>query len=271
MPSLKLSMSDPNPPSPTPVAVPERLLLAELYPLCFNWEKPQPLKLRIHWDLVAAGYNLKAVRRALGAYCRRPSYQRALRVGATRLDLHGQPAGVVTEADVELARTSQVARAAAIRTSLSPNDTPLPKEYLVPGRLELTVKFSELPQPLSVQDGMKIGIQTGESIVTTILPPKVWRRLEQTVKAYPQWIAVLSGALGQHTDGEIALKHPTVQVFEKKAKPAVDSPAAAAGALAPAPAPASASALAPASAPAPAPALGYTKLTLKGRGTPKGS
>ena len=54
-------MSDPNPvvvdPTPDlpPVPAPERLLLAESFPLCFNWERPQPLKIDIHKDLVAGG------------------------------------------------------------------------------------------------------------------------------------------------------------------------------------------------------------------------
>ena len=52
-------------------------------------------------------------------------------------------------------------RVAAAREALPPNATPIPKEQLVPGRLELTVKFSDLPQPLPVQDGLKIGVQTG--------------------------------------------------------------------------------------------------------------
>ena len=90
----------------------------------------------------------------------------------------------------------------------------------MPGRLELTVKFSELPRPLHVQDGLKIGIQTGEGIVTAILPPKVWRTLEQAAQTYPQWVAALSGSLDHFAEGEIALKHPALQVFEKKAKPA---------------------------------------------------
>ena len=102
-----------------------------------------------------------------------------------------------------------------------PNATPLPKESLVPGRLELTVKFSELPQPLLVQDGLKIGVQTGEGIVTAILPAKVWRTLEQAAQTYPQWVAALSGSLDRFADGEIALKHPALQVFEKKARPEV--------------------------------------------------
>ena len=202
---------------------PERLLLAESFPLCFSWEQPQPLKLNIHQDLMAAGHDRVAVRRALGRYCQADRYRRTLQAGATRIDLQGQPAGVVTEPEAAHARnalTPRAARATATRAALPPNDIPLPKEHLVAGRLELTVKFSELPQPLSVQDGIKIGIQTGEGIVTAILPPKVWRTLEQAAQTYPQWVATLSGSLDHFAEGEIALKHPALQVFEKKAKPA---------------------------------------------------
>ena len=133
--------------------------------------------------------------------------------------MQGQPAGAVTEREAADARSRVEARATA-RAALPPNATPLPKESLVPAHLILTVKFSELPQPLPVQDGIKIGVQTGEGIVTAILPPKVWRTLERATQDYPQWVAALSGALERFADGEIALKHPAVQVFEKKAKPA---------------------------------------------------
>ena len=207
-------MSDPNPivvdPTPDlpPVPAPERLLLAESFPLCFNWERPQPLKINIHQDLMAAGHDRQAVRRALGRYCQADRYRRALQAGAPRIDLQGQPAGVVTEKEAAHARnalTPRAARVTAPRAALPPNDTPLPKEPLVPGRLELTVKFSELPRPLHVQDGLKIGIQTGEGIVTAILPPKVWRPLEQAAQTYPQWVAALSGSLDRHTGEEIVL------------------------------------------------------------------
>ena len=136
----------------------------------------------------------------------------------------------------------------------------------MPGRLELTVKFSELPQPLPVQGGLKIGIQTGEGIVTAILPPKIWRKLEQAAKDYPQWIAALSGSLARFTDEEIALQHPSVRVFGKSVRPESEP---AQGATAPTPT------LAPASkaperigpeAKASAAALSYPKLRLKERG-----
>jgi hypothetical protein len=80
------------------------------------------------------------------------------------------------------------------------------------------VKFSELPQPLRVQDGFKIGIQTEAGVVTAILPPALWRKLEQTTRQYPRWLAILSGTPKHLTGEDITLKHPTVQVFEKPAK-----------------------------------------------------
>jgi hypothetical protein len=66
---------------------------------------------------------------------------------------------------------------------------------------------------------MKLGIQTGEGIVTAILPTKVWRKLEQAAQDYLQWVAALSGSLDHFKDGDISLKHPALQIFEKKSKP----------------------------------------------------
>lgn len=218
------------------------LILTEQFPACFNWEKARPLKLGIHHDLVASNAAPSAltpveIKQTLARYCSRPRYWKSMREGAVRIDLHGQPAGVVTVAEAEQARYQLAvwnARKAGLpspdKTKFKllnpghhpdrvPNDTPLPKEHLVPGRLDLTVKFSELPKPLTVQSGIKIGIETGEGIVTAVLPTKVWRKLEQAAKDYPQWVAALSGSLDQFKDGEIKLKHPALHIFEKKPKP----------------------------------------------------
>ena len=251
-----LAMTDPNPvaadpvaagPGPTaapdPAPAPELPPLAEAYPACFDWERPRPLKLGIHKDLLAAGFGGAGVKpaeikRALGRYCNRARYRKTLRAGADRVDLDGQPAGAVTAEEAEAARADFAAwkaRKAGLpvpprprratssssqdQDTLPPDATPLPEENLVPGRLELTAKFSELPKPLPVQGGIKIGIETGEGTVTAILPAKVWRKLEQAAKDYPQWVAALSGSLERFADGEIALKHPALQIFEKKARP----------------------------------------------------
>jgi len=230
-------MTDQNPGVTPPVATTQPvsiiLLLAERFPACFNWENPQPLKIGIHKDLAAAGFleagvNSVNLKRALGRYCNRPRYRRTLREGKIRVDLQGQPAGAVTATEADLARATiaiwkarkegQPAPPYPGAAILPPNDTPLSEENLVPGRLELTVKFSELPQPLQVQGGIKIGIETPEGVVITILSPKVWRKLEQAAKDYSQWVAALNGLLDRVADGQVILKQPALQVFEKKNK-----------------------------------------------------
>lgn len=57
----------------------------------------RPLKIGIHEDLVASEpWPDKLVRRALACYVNLPRYLKAVRAGAERVDLAGQPAGAVT-------------------------------------------------------------------------------------------------------------------------------------------------------------------------------
>ena len=238
-------MTDPTP-APNAVSTPPADLapLFERFPACFDWADPKPLKIGISDDLLAsgalgAGVGVKALRRMLSGYCARPRYLKTLLEGATRVDLQGRPAGAVSAEDAESARGRMAARKARKKGLATPpaspatdrpagatrpsDDTPIPKEHLVPGRLELTVKFSEMPTPVTVETGVKIGVETGEGVVTAILPPKVWRKLEQAAKDYPAWVASVSGSLARFENGEIALKNPAVQVFEKKLKPPGDA------------------------------------------------
>ena len=133
----------------TPEA-PPRLDLAARYPACFNWQQPHPLKVGIREDLVAEGHPPKAIRRALGAYCSRVKYLKALRAATPRIDLHGQPSGTVTEADEAVAqakfagtwtppsRPGSAAPAGQPPPDL-PLDAPLSEDTIVTGRLELSV------------------------------------------------------------------------------------------------------------------------------------
>ena len=95
-------MTDPHPvvaePTPAPASATVLPALIEAYPACFDWENSRPLKIDIHQDLMAAGLGEARVKgadlqRALARYCHRPLYRWTLRAGATRVDLHGQPAG----------------------------------------------------------------------------------------------------------------------------------------------------------------------------------
>ncbi|SFX31002.1 ProQ/FINO family protein [Marinospirillum alkaliphilum] len=75
------------------------------YPKAFMPGQPQPLKIGIHEDLLAAdGGDMKKVRRALAGYVKVPRYLRCLKAGAVRLDLQGRNAGFVNAEEAEYAR-----------------------------------------------------------------------------------------------------------------------------------------------------------------------
>lgn len=87
----------------------ERLM--EAYPLAFRPpgdRSLKPLKLHIHKDLLSVvkdwGFDVPAMKYALGMYTRQLRYQIALLDNPQRVDLQGQPAGEVSEAHRERAR-----------------------------------------------------------------------------------------------------------------------------------------------------------------------
>ena len=97
-------------------------LLAEFW---IYEERRRPLKLNIHLDIQAAldsAITPAELHRALGTYCSNPIYLGTLRKGAWRLDLNGEPAGVVTADEEAHARETlarikakQKARQAAVK------------------------------------------------------------------------------------------------------------------------------------------------------------
>ncbi|MBK1642699.1 hypothetical protein CKO12_12630 [Chromatium okenii] len=211
--------------------------LVALYPDCFDPSNPRPLKIGIYKDLLAAGHDPKAVRCVMTAYCHRPRYLKALQTGVMRIDLQGQPAGEVTafhaaDAQDKLAQRHSIKsskpkppsepKLPSEPTPVLPLDAPLNPENIVSGHLELTVKLTELPTPVVVKAGMKIGVQTETALVVTTLKPKAWKKLEKAQAEWPQWVASMTGKLGAQVnsnDGTIVmLEDAAVQVFEKKAK-----------------------------------------------------
>lgn len=210
--------------------------LAALYPDCFDWKQPRPLKIGIHEDLINAGHDPKLIRRALYRYCSTRRYLKAMQADAPRIDLQNCPVGAVTAEDEAVAvakragtwvppnRPGSNAASAGHPAPALPIDAPLSEDNIVTGRLELTLKFSALPKPMPVKSGMKIGIQTDAALVVATLPPKAWKKLEKAQADWPQWVAALTGTLGARTgaDGKavVVLEQPALQVFEKKAKTA---------------------------------------------------
>ena len=197
--------------------------LAKHFPKCFNLNSPRPLKIGIHFDIRAElegqGYSFRKIRQAVTYYCQRPAYMKTLVVGAERIDHRGEPAGTITEKEVEIAKAQikvlwkkYKARKAALNGEKKPfpqnsmkkalsEDAPLTEENIVSGRLELTVKFSEIPDPLPVTGGVKIGLPTQDALVVATLSSKSWKKItkaqgEGSQGEGRQWRAALTGQLG---------------------------------------------------------------------------
>lgn len=195
------------------------------------------------------------IRRLLAWHCAQPRYLQQLVAGATRIDVEGKPAGEVTAAEAAYA-AAVLSGARPPRPSPPPDDTPPPprsrrrrpavtppestlpadaplgEENIVPGHLELTIKFNQLPKAQPVQAGMKIGIRTHEALVVMTVPLKAWKKLTQAAAQWPAWVAAVTGTLGTPvvtaTGTQIVLERPALQVFEKKPKPTPAPTAAAA-------------------------------------------
>src|SRR5262245_14169080 len=106
--------------------------VSALFPKAFS--PRQPLKYKIHEDLLSAGVEHKVAAAALSSHCNSPRYLMSMVEGATRIDLQGQPAGVVTADEAAHARQR-------LAEQLKPKPAPTPQ-------LEKPTK-SEQPKPQS--------------------------------------------------------------------------------------------------------------------------
>jgi len=104
-------------------------LLAEMFPKCFSvyQGRRRPLKLKIHLDIQAGlggAITPTELHKALGVYCANDAYLRSSQEGAQRIDLDGNPAGIVTAEEAQDARARLAGRKAPKPTTSEP---PTPK------------------------------------------------------------------------------------------------------------------------------------------------
>ncbi len=257
--------------------------LCQAFPACFSRSAPQPLKIGLGEELLAlagvhpalADLTRTRIRRALKVYTGMPAYRQALARGGPRYDLAGQPVGEVTpdqQADARRPRVRQppaTAEAPAPPMSLNPPPAPLDDEpallkelmaMAIPGKLDVTLKINQLPpaKPASAQT-MLFAVQADGQTVVVELKNKAWNTLKTAAENYPQWVAALTGPMGEAMEGGFRLVNPAVQVFERKPKPDAAAPPA------PAPKAPEPKAAQPAPAPEPSPLAGRPRLSLKGR------
>ena len=91
----------------------------------------------------------------------------------------------------------------------------------VPGKLEATIKISELPTAETVENGwqqFKIDCEGREVSVT--VKPKMWKKLTTAAEQYESWVAAVTGRIGDLTPAGFVLESPSIQAFERKPKAA---------------------------------------------------
>ena len=101
-------------------------------------------------------------------------------------------------------------------TTTAPTAGPAP----MTARLEITIKFTAIPETAPGPNGWKtFALDAGGRIVRVTVRPKMWAKLEDGAKAWPQWTAVMRGKFGAVTAEGFELADPVLEVFERKEKP----------------------------------------------------
>lgn len=211
--------------------------LIAMFPECFSDDAPKPLKVGIKNELLAhldvLGCSKTQLRQALAFYVGNPKYKRVLVAGAARIGLDGQPDGEVTPDQQEFARRPKKKKPKATPVTpavAAPIDlTALIQEVIamaMPGKMDLTIKLNTLPPAKATPSGsMLFSIKVDQRVVVVELKAKAWNNMKTAAETFPQWVAAITGQMGEDVEGGFRLINPAVQVFEKKPKPADDAPA----------------------------------------------
>jgi hypothetical protein len=89
------------------------------------------------------------------------------------------------------------------------------------GKLDVTIKISELPQAESIENGwQRFELDCGGRIVSVTVKPKVWKKLTEAQANYPMWVGAIAGKMGAATPNGFILDEPGITTFEKKPKEA---------------------------------------------------
>ncbi|CAN5687840.1 hypothetical protein BH23CYA1_BH23CYA1_24300 [soil metagenome] len=94
----------------------------------------------------------------------------------------------------------------------------------VPGKLEATIKINELPTSEVVENGwLHFTIDCDGRQISVTVKPEVWRKSTTAAEQYADWVAAVTGRIGELTPDGFVLENPSIQTFERKPKAAKPS------------------------------------------------
>lgn len=81
---------------------------------------------------------------------------------------------------------------------------------MITAKLEITIKINELPQSNIVENGwQQFEIDCDRCIISITVKPKIYKKLTDAARNYPQWVAAIAGKLGQQTEHGFVLDRGT--------------------------------------------------------------
>jgi len=116
---------------------------------------------------------------------------------------------------------------ASARPTLTPQQT-IQKgdEMAISGKLEITIKINAFPDEVkTTQNAWKsFDIDCDGQVVTIIVKPKVFKKLEEAQANYPMWVAAITGKMGARTPDGFVLDSPSISTFERRPKESEPTP-----------------------------------------------
>ena len=82
------------------------------------------------------------------------------------------------------------------------------------GKLELTIKISELPEVKTVENGLQyFELDCNGRIFAVTVKPKVWKKLTDAQANWTMWVAAIAGQMGAMTPEGSILMYLLVHLY----------------------------------------------------------
>lgn len=131
--------------------------LRERFPAIFTPANCRPLKIGIHNELVAVGFDREMVVVGLRSYCGSSAYLSALREGAARIGLDGQLTGLVNAEEEKFAAAQLAEKVTRAKNRRLTSATRTAKPTLIVTVSTSVAATSDGPRQLSLSDLREAG------------------------------------------------------------------------------------------------------------------
>jgi hypothetical protein len=82
----------------------------------------------------------------------------------------------------------------------------------------ITLKITSLPSVTEVENGwQEFTVDVGVAVISVTVRPRIWKNFIEATQQSTDWVAIVTGRMGELTDIGFVLNQPGIQVFENQA------------------------------------------------------